>query len=404
MIQRILSVVGLLLSLTVSVAVAAPPHFNGSDDTQSTSSKSATPAASPTVATNPVKSDTPVTANATGAPATPAGETNGAKESGDSQSVAPVPEKKSTSWLSRLFRKRTPVTPNVVTRKKDGDLVNTEKRHKDIPDLLDTADLHHFEPGADVRWQVQASNVMCRMRQVVPQYGYVEFRQGVAQPFEFALYVDHPPGGSGVVQVSSEPPHWQHFIKAKKLGALEMESNDTVFTASAEWSRRLFIELNEGMQPVFRFWDAADASEDVEVYLSAIQFKDSLDKFYQCIEQLVKYDLKQVQLNVLHFNPDSSKMRKQTYEQLGEVLETTKVDSSINGVNLEIYTQRDGLEHYNFRLATRRAQAIRDYLIKHGVKEDIIFIKIHTKSKSEMAKLGYQASDVYLALTHNKIK
>ena len=291
-----------------------------------------------------------------------------------------------------------------VTHKKDGELVNTEKRNKDIPDLLKTADLHHFEPGTDMRWHVQASNVMCRMGQQVPHYGYVEFRQGVVQPLEFAMYVDHPPGGSGMVQVSSEPPRWQHYVKTKELGVLELEATDTVVTASAAWSRRLFIELSEGMQPVLRFWDAADASEDLEVYLSAIQFQDSLDQFHQCLAKLVHYDFKQVQFNVLHFNPDSSMMRKQTYQQLDEVLETLRVDKGITEVNLEIYTQRDGLERYNFRLATRRAQGVRDYLIKHGVKEDIIFIKIHTKSKSEMAKLGYQASDVYLALQQGKKK
>jgi outer membrane protein OmpA-like peptidoglycan-associated protein len=245
---------------------------------------------------------------------------------------------------------------------------------------------------------------MCRLRQQLPSYGYVEFRQGVAQPLEFALYVDHPPAGSGIVQVSSEPPLWRHYTKTKDLGTLDLDEGDRAVTASATWARRLLIELSEGMQPVLHFWDAADASEDIEIFLSAIQFQKSLDQFYQCLGQLLKYDFKQVQLNVVHFNPDSSKMRKQAYQQLDEVLETAKLDKGISEINLEIYTYRDGLERYNFRLATRRAQGVRDYLLKHGIKEDRIFIKIYTKNKEQMHKLGYSDADVYIALQRKKQK
>ena len=405
--QAIHFVACLVLCLPVAGALAASPHFTGFGDANSDMPADApTTTVSPTPAvTNPAKAP-PAAAKAAPvvAATTPTQAAPSATQPDTSKSVEPAPVKPTGNWFSRFFRKRTPVATNEVTYKKDGELVNTEKRHKQIYDLLESADIHHFEPGADVRWQVKSSNVMCRMTQQLPHYGYVEFRQGVSQPLEFAMYVDQPPGGSGVVQVSSEPPHWQHFVKAKDLGKLELERSDTAVTASSEWSRRLFMELNQGMQPVLRFWDAADASEDVEVYLSALEFQSSLDKFQTCLGQLLKYDFKQVQLNVLHFNPDSSKMRKQTYAQLDEVIETTKADKGITEVNLEIYTQRDGLERYNFRLATRRAQAVRDYLIKHGIKEDIIFIKIHTQSKSQLAKLGYKDSDVYISLQRGKKK
>jgi outer membrane protein OmpA-like peptidoglycan-associated protein len=405
--QRIQFVACLLLCLPVATALAASPHFNGAGDAMTSAPVAPATTDKPTAApTDPAK----VEPAASGKEATAVTDTTAAKppvsdksaETGKTAPAAPV--KKSGSWLSRLFRKREAAAPETFTEKKDGDLVNTEKRHKQIYDLLESADIHHFEPGPDIRWQVKSSNVMCRMSQQVPHYGFVEFRQGVAQPLEFAMYVDQIPGGSGVVQVSSEPARWQHFVKAKKLGVLELDTGDTAVTASAEWSRRLFMELEQGMQPVLRFWDAADASEDVEVYLSALEFRDSLDKFQTCLAQLLKYDFNQVKANVLHFNPDSSKMRKQTYAQLDEVLETAKVDKGVTEVNLEIYTSRDGLERYNFRLATRRAQAVRDYLIKHGIKEDIIFIKIHTQTKAQLAKLGYKDSDVYISLRRDKKK
>jgi outer membrane protein OmpA-like peptidoglycan-associated protein len=406
--QRNHFVAGLLLSLPAATVMAAPPRFNGIGDVLSGEPVvSATAATMPASATaSATKADTPVAAKETKPIAEP---TQAAPAKSDkpvdvSKKTETVPPKKSHSWLWRLFHKNSSVEKNEITRKKDGELVNTDTRHKEVYDLLQTADVHHFEPGYDGRWHVQASNVMCRMKQQLPSYGYVEFRQGVAQPLEFALYVDHPPAGSGIVQVSSNPPLWQHYVKAKDLGTLELDNSDRAVTASSAWSRRLLLELGEGMQPVLHFWDAADASEDIEVFLSAIQFQESLNLFQHCLGQLLHYDFKQVRFNVLHFNPDSSKMHKQTYQQLDEVLETTKADKGITAINLEIYTHRDGLERYNFRLATRRAQAVRDYLIKHGIKEDIVFIKIHTKNKSQMAKLGYKDSDVYIALQRDKKK
>jgi len=402
--QRIHFVAGLLLFLQVAAAVAAPPRFNGSGDALSdTPATAASTVATPgPAATSPAKADPPLEDQAT---ATDTKQATPVQSDKQVTGTSETPQKKTSGhWFWNLFHKRATDTPRETTRKNAGDLVNTDKRHKEVYDLLQTADLHQFEPGIDAIWQVKSSNVMCRMSLQLPNYGYVEFRQGVAQPLEFAMYVDHPPAGSGRVQVSSEPPRWRHYVKTKDLGILELGNSDRAVTASAEWSRRLLMELSEGMQPVLRFWDAADASDDVEVFLSAIQFQASLNQFQHCLGQLLHYDFKQVQLNVLHFNPDSSKMHKQTYQQLDEVIGTTKTDKGIAAINLEIYTYRDGLERYNFRLATRRAQAVRDYLIKHGIKEDIIYIKIHTKSKSQMTKLGYKDSDVYIALQRDKQK
>jgi len=245
---------------------------------------------------------------------------------------------------------------------------------------------------------------MCRLKQKLPSYGYVEFRQGVDQPLEFALYVDHPPTGSGIVQVSSDPPMWRHYVKEKQLGNLQLNNSDRAVTASTAWSRRLLIKLSEGMQPVLRFWDTADASDDIEVFLSAIQFQESLNLFHQCLGQLLHYDYQQVLANVVHFNPDSSRILIQAYQQLDEVVETAKLDKGISGINLKIYTYRSGLERDNFRLASRRAQGVRDYLMKHGIAEDKIFTKIYTKRKTQMRKLGYNDSDVYISLERHKIK
>ena len=398
--------IGLLASCLVSAtAVAVPPRFTGAGDllirppSESTEPTSATPTSTDLGNTNA----TPVAdsdASTSGAQTAPVSEPT----KGSNQKTATTDEKKSGSWLANLFRKRDSSVPEHKTQKDVAALVNTEEHHEEIYELLRQADLHRYEPGFDQNWHVQASNIMCSLTQEVPNYGRVEFREGVGQPLEFALYVAHPPAGSGKVYVRSEPARWQHYVRDKDLGTLELEQGDRAVTASTQWSRRLLLELSEGKQPVLSYWDPADGSEDMEILLSAIRFREGLELFHICLGQLLRYDFKKVQLKVVHFHPDSSKLRKQTIEQLDEIVDTAKMDKGITQVNLEIYTQRDGLERYNFRLASRRAQAVRDYLLKHGINEDMIFIKIHTKNKAQMAELGYKDSDVHIALQRDKAK
>lgn len=379
----------------MSSVYASPPRFNGIGAIAAPSvatENTALPVPTPAVTNSTVKTD----------------KTTSAKKTQSKQDTVlvenPLASAKKHSWLWHLFHPHSQDTNSKILRKKPGDLINTEKRYRPAYDLLQTARLHQYRPGYDARWHVRSSRVMCRMTQTLPGYGYVEFRQGVAQPLEFAMYVDNPPAGSGLVEVSAKPPIWRHYAKTQRLGRLELESGRRAIIASADWSRQLMLELGGGMQPVLRFWDAADASDDIQVFISAISFNHSLSLFNKCLGQLLHYNYNRAKRAVLHFNPDSSRFRKQTYGEMDAVLDIIKADKGIGNIYLNIYTMRNALARYNYRLATRRAQSVRDYLIRHGVNENRIFIQIHTKSRASMRKLGYSDADVYVLLERKKAK
>ncbi|VAW95813.1 hypothetical protein MNBD_GAMMA21-1554 [hydrothermal vent metagenome] len=321
-----------------------------------------------------------------------------------STTSAPPPEaKKRESWFSRLFGKNKK-SKQVKTHKHPDELVNTENRHMNPSESLGIADLHRYSPGLTEFWKVDASKSLCAMRQKINHYGHVEFRQGVGQPLEFALFVAHPPAGIGKAHVRTEPPEWQHYSKARDLGVIEVEPGERAVTASQEWSRRLFLEMSEGMRPVMRYWDAADGADDMEVMLSALNFQESLDLFHRCVGQLLKYDYRSVKRTIVHFHEDSSKLRVKAKRQLDEVLEILNADEGVKQIDLELYTHSKGLVRYNFRLATRRARGVRDYLIKRGIDEDKLLIKIHTKRSKDLKKLGYNPTDVHIVLQRKVAK
>jgi len=412
MIPRFHVLAGVLLCLSTTAVLAVPPRFSDGSDGFAQSDTAAPALGPPLPAALPPsgKSSENKKSSAKGQAASAKPESKPAKAkpsklaSSTSSDVISLPGH-SHSWLWRLFHKHGDAAADRITIKHPGRLVNTSKRHRPLTDVLQTADLHQIEPGYDARWHVQSSREMCRMKQQLPSYGYVEFRQGVAQPLEFTLYVDNPPAGSGVVEVSANPPIWRHYVKARKLGRLELDDSQRAVIASSAWSRRLMLELEDGMQPVLHYWDAADASDDVQVFVSAIRFQQSLALFDKCLLQLLHYNYKSVKHTVLHFNPDSSRFHKRNYAKMDELLGIIKTDKGIREIDLGVYTVRDeGLQRYNFRLAVRRAQAVRDYLLKHGIDEDKVFIKIHTKSRTKMDKLGYSEADVYVTLERNKPK
>ena len=86
---------------------------------------------------------------------------------------------------------------------------------------------------------------------------------------------------------------------------------------------------------------------------------------------------------------------------MGEVYEILQHDPDVKRVELELYTHRKGLVQYNFRLATRRARAIRDYFLRKGINENKLIIKIHTHSRKKLAKLGYNIHDVHILLVRD---
>ncbi|MGD8925606.1 MAG: OmpA family protein [Thioalkalispiraceae bacterium] len=298
--------------------------------------------------------------------------------------------------------KHKPYIPKEKTYKTNEELITTSEYHESDIDKLGIADTHRFVPGLNEFWKVNTSKVMCTMQQEIPGYGHVEFRQGVGQPLEFALYVTYPPAGIGRAHIRTEPPEWRHYSQAKDLGVIEIEPGDLAVSTSPDWANRLLLELREGMQPVMRYWDAADATDNMEVLISSLNFQHSLNLFNRCLGQVLRYDFDAVKRTIVHFHEDSSKLRTKAMRQLDEVLEILKEDNKVKEIDLELYTHSKGLVRYNFRLATRRARAVRDYFIKRGIPEDKIIIKIHTHKKSKLQSLGYKASDVHIVLRRNQ--
>ena len=377
-------IIATLVGMAMS-ALAAPPRF----------SDVAGPAANSVKPTQPDPTTNPATnkdAAADNAEATPAK---------SPEPEAPVTTPKAVEPMTN--KAKAPVTPE-KDHKAEAALTPTQQYVRPIPTILNQAALIPLSPGYKGVWQLESTKVLCRLWQNIPNYGYVAFREGVGSPLEFVLHVDSPPAGTGRARLQAEPPLWSHYVRQTDLGVIELDDEETAISASSEWAQRLLNELTQGMQPVISYYDKADASSDIKITVSNQNFLAGLDGFDSCRAKLLRYDYNQARIKVINFNPDSSRFGAQAQRQLTEVLEILQVDPGIKTINIEIYSPAKELVQYNFRLATRRAQAIRDYLMAKGVDEDKLTITIYTQNQAKLKKLNIKPDQVQVVLNRDKKK
>jgi outer membrane protein OmpA-like peptidoglycan-associated protein len=307
-------------------------------------------------------------------------DTDPAPASSASTTAESAPEKNKRSFWS-WFKKREPIVPKEKTRKPVSALVNTTDHHADEVELLGIGETRFFGPHLEnARWQVTGSRVQCSLQQTLPQYGFVAFREGSQQPLRFELHVDRPPAGLARARIRSVPPPWKHLAEPKDLGVLALTSDEKALSADRQWARRLMAELAEGMQPTLSYWGAVDGGDDIEVQISAMHFAQGLSAFQACLDQLVELDVTafEKEKTVVHFGFDSAKLdapARQTLDKLALVLNS---DKHITRVLIEGHTDSRGFRRYNAKLATRRAKAVRQYLVGKGVAGE----KLHLKLRS----------------------
>ncbi|MEZ0361099.1 MAG: OmpA family protein [Hydrogenobacter sp.] len=73
----------------------------------------------------------------------------------------------------------------------------------------------------------------------------------------------------------------------------------------------------------------------------------------------------------IHFDFDRYNIKRDYIPLLNEVVKTLKENPNVR-VRIEGYTDNIGTKAYNDKLALKRAKAVKDYLVKHGIEESRI--------------------------------
>lgn len=158
-------------------------------------------------------------------------------------------------------------------------------------------------------------------------------------------------------------------VITKKLIATAEAKQDGIFTVKLPRNSRLYFEIKSGNR-VYKF-----DGEDYELYTSSDG--DPL--------QLLRLDfvlnpryLKEgssgdnnadnnIVLNKVHFDPGSSNLKPESYEDLSIVVDLLKNNPDLR-IEIQGHTDNQGNSQKNLQLSQQRAEAVKNYLIKKGIE------------------------------------
>ncbi len=261
----------------------------------------------------------------------------------------------------------------------------------------------HGKDLAETGWGLINTPQRCELVHVIPRYGRAVFWQIRQDDLHFALYVRQPPVADARARVRAVPPSWKHDSQTRELGDLPIAKGVNPIRTGRQLALRLYYELEKGMAPQFQYRDWADGTDQVTVTLSPVHFLSVHAEFLECARKLPgpapaiaenaasrsasktaasdagsaltvareSADQRSVDRHLVHFATDSA--------ELTATAQHTLTNLAANGLSapghltiINGHADRRGTDAYNDQLSARRAQAVRDYLIRAGVPVDRI--------------------------------
>ncbi len=261
----------------------------------------------------------------------------------------------------------------------------------------------HGKDLAETGWSLINTPQRCELVHVIPRYGRAVFWQIRQDDLHFALYVKQPPVADARASVKAVPPSWKHDSRTRELGDLPIAKGVNPIRTGHQLALRLYYELEKGMAPQFQYRDWADGTDQVTVTLSPVHYLRVHAEFLECSRKLPGFasavaessarqsaadpaasdagdsltvaretaDQTPVDRHLVHFATDSA--------ELTATAQHTLTNLAANGLSapghrtiISGHADLRGTDAYNDGLSARRAQAVRDYLIRAGIPADRI--------------------------------
>ena len=248
-------------------------------------------------------------------------------------------------------------------------------------------------------WQVESGRHRCVLSHDIPHLGQARFSQVAGRPMNFSLVV--PPEGQYAQQavLRAVPPLWRHDRPAAVLGSQALPARHQGLELDPDTSQRVFQALEEGMFAEVLFVDATDARHTVRVTVSAVRFRTVLKAFQTCQAGLIapppepavnktvaRTAPKVTARHPVSFAPDSFELTEATRELLLELAREYRTGNSTQRILIAGHSDAQDTPSVAGRLAARRAQEIRGFLVRRGLPAERIQLRSTSPAESASAQ------------------
>lgn len=221
-------------------------------------------------------------------------------------------------------------------------------------------------------WQASSSVFECQLTQQIPGLGQAVFYHQAGASLSFYLQTSDTPMEAGRALLTSQPPVWRQELGVRDLGYVDVAISKRPITLDAQRSRLLLAELGRGMVPTLmrRAW--FNDQESVHVGLSPVHFGDAHAEYHQCTAGLLPVNFDQIERSTVFWQPNQREISEDMRAQLDDIVTYTKADPKVSGFEINGFTDGAGNPRENFELSRTRAFAVHQYLVEHGINEDML--------------------------------
>ena len=239
---------------------------------------------------------------------------------------------------------------------------------------VDAGELRYGAAPHEVAWTLSASRLECRLTQAIPHYGVAAFVQRSGDGLNFELCVHHGAPAPSAGRLASEPPSWMHTGTTREIGAVSLAAGKRPLVLAPPLARRLLADLELGLFPTVSYRDWADGRDQVVVSVSAVNLRQSLDAFHDCVARLLPFQFKDIRYSSLNFPRSGAKLDAVARARLDQVVQYLLVDTSAR-VLVRGHSDSHGFRRQNQALSLHRAEAVKAYLVQQAVAPSRITVE-----------------------------
>lgn len=233
----------------------------------------------------------------------------------------------------------------------------------------------------EAKWRSNGTRLECRLSQNIPGYGKATFRQHALQPMEFRVSSIYKPTKAGQALVFINPPDWMRYANRQVLGRIPLSAQKDTIVVPEDWAYRMSLELRDGMEAVWTHSDWADGKDIVTAKVMPFHFESAWRDFQQCGENLIDYGYSDIRSSIFYFNKKSMHLDRQEKAYLNKLAEYVLLDTDYQHIKIYSHTDSRGVRGKNLAISKKRANMVKNYLVKKGVNSERFIIVARGEKK-----------------------
>ena len=228
---------------------------------------------------------------------------------------------------------------------------------------------------SETEWKSSGDTFVCKLSHNITDYGRATFftRAGHATLFELNSFQGLPTMARG--KLSAMPPPWRHDAIVKDLGQYKLNAGNTVLQLNQVQTQNVLSILSSGYILRLIYDIKVLGRERITVDVSSVGWQQAFIQYNECLDKLLPYDFEDIRRLDIYFASNSEDLTVAARRKLQKIIQYIRSGAKISKIVLRGYTDNIGSYNHNRRLAGRRSNAVKTFLVSNGVKAKAIEIK-----------------------------